>query len=674
MIIGCVLSLSMGFLDVAISMLSEPPGFSSFPRVLPPLVATIGVFFLIYLILWFLIASPLGYFLKLETTPLALSLALFLGMIFTLGSLNNLIRFSLSPTEILQLFLLVLIAFSISIGAYFTTEAVVHTLNDRHAALFFSLTLPFMLAEMFVFIWLCIYRYWEPFQSMPFLGISIGILILLFTITLFHRIGQKMGIARSLTTLMTLVVLSPLMTLVATKDSKVSAEGFKETAHQIKHVILITVDTLRADVLSSYNHQGASTPHIDQLAKDGILFTYAISAAPWTLPAVASIMTGLSPSVHMMRRQESRLPDSLPTLAEYMRDAGYFTAAIGYNHFLTSKHNISQGFLEYNFFPKPSIGSSFGARLLQRLFPNQVPLKPSTHDLTKLAIQWLEANYEKDSFLWIHYYDPHLPYTPPADHLPTMEPPPAIGTKFSRLEAIRTGLFVPSLTERKWIKALYEAEVRYVDDNIRELLDTLKRLNIYNESLIILTSDHGEEFWEHGGYEHGHTLYNELLWVPLIIKLPQSASKGQISTAVSTQSIMPTVLDVCGIDYDSKYLSAESLSSLWRHNPNAFQRPMISTGVLYYEDRESVIFDGLKYIRSLLTNREELFYDLTRIPQEQISTLSSSPDKVQRARNTLREHNQASAKLRDHYGVTDGEEIKFDKEIARQLKSLGYIQ
>jgi arylsulfatase A-like enzyme len=192
--------------------------------------------------------------------------------------------------------------------------------------------------------------------------------------------------------------------------------------------------------------------------------------------------------------------------------------------------------------------------------------------------------------------------------------------------------------------------------------------------LIILTSDHGEEFWEHGGYEHGHTLYNELLWVPLIIKLPQSASKGQISTAVSTQSIMPTVLDVCGIDYDSKYLSAESLSSLWRHNPNAFQRPMISTGVLYYEDRESVIFDGLKYIRSLLTNREELFYDLTRIPQEQISTLSSSPDKVQRARNTLREHNQASAKLRDHYGVTDGEEIKFDKEIARQLKSLGYIQ
>jgi arylsulfatase A-like enzyme len=160
----------------------------------------------------------------------------------------------------------------------------------------------------------------------------------------------------------------------------------------------------------------------------------------------------------------------------------------------------------------------------------------------------------------------------------------------------------------------------------------------------------------------------------LIIKLPQSASKGQISTAVSTQSIMPTVLDVCGIDYDSKYLSAESLSSLWRHNPNAFQRPMISTGVLYYEDRESVIFDGLKYIRSLLTNREELFYDLTRIPQEQISTLSSSPDKVQRARNTLREHNQASAKLRDHYGVTDGEEIKFDKEIARQLKSLGYIQ
>jgi len=292
-----------------------------------------------------------------------------------------------------------------------------------------------------------------------------------------------------------------------------------------------------------------------------------------------------------------------------------------------------------------------------------------------LTINWLESNSQKDFFLWIHYLDPHQPYTPPLNFLPKKEPAPSIGTRFANLKGVRDGSFVPSLVEREWIKELYKAEVRYVDENIGKLLDALKQLNLYDESLIIFTSDHGEEFWEHDGFEHGHTLYNELLRVPLIIKLPLSASKGKISEAVPTEGIMPTILDICKIGYKSEYLTAGSLLPLWGENTNTYIRqPIISTGLLYkYEDRESVMFDGLKYIHYLITNREEL-YDLRNDPEEHISIAASSPDGIRKARNILKEHKDMTERLKAYYDITKSEEIKLDKETMENLKSLGYIK
>ncbi len=233
---------------------------------------------------------------------------------------------------------------------------------------------------------------------------------------------------------------------------------------------------------------------------------------------------------------------------------------------------------------------------------------------------------------------------------------------------------MPSLEEREWIKTLYKAEVRHVDQNIGRLLKALKQLQLYDEALIIFTSDHGEEFWEHDGYEHGHTLYKELLWVPLIIKLPLSTSKQQIDSLVMTSSITPTILDLCKIDYERDYLSADSLSSSWESDPPAFdEQPAISTGLLYYEDRESVMFDGLKYIHSLLTNREEL-YDLSSDPEEQVSVVSSFPDKVWQAKNILENAKKRTKELAKHYRTLHQEEIQLDDDTIQQLKSLGYIR
>lgn len=667
-IIGGVLSLSMGFFEMIESIISSKPfGFSSVLLIFPPLAATICAFFLIYAVLWFLVISHIGRFFKLKSLPLALSFALFLVIGFISALLKQQIFFPRSFTQLFQLFVLFLLSLVPSIGLYFISKTGAPISKYRNI----TLAIPFVLAATMILVWISRYKMTSLLSVPFFLALGGYGLIVLFTVKICYHTGQKTRIVRSLAIFMLIVVLSPLVTLFA---RNVSLARIKKTDHQINKVILIIIDTLRPDSLSCYNPQDASTPHIDQLVRDGILFSHAISSAPWTLPSVASIMTGLSPLVHKVTRRTSMLPDTVRTLAEYMNDAGYYTAAIGRNGFLTPEYNIRQGFHDYIFFPNS--GSSFGIKVMQQFSPSPSRFQANvlTDDITALTINWLEAHAEKDFFLWIHYLDPHLPYAPPPDFLPKRGPSPSIGNNFSRLQDVRGGYFVPSLVEREWIRELYNAEVRYVDKNIGELLDTLKRLNLYDESLIILTSDHGEEFWEHNGYEHGHTLYNEVLWVPLIIKPPRSSSHQQMSTGVPIQAIMPTILDLCGINYERSNLTVGSLSPLWRPNAGTFdEQPIVSTGLVYYEDRESVIFDGLKYIRSLLTDREEL-YNLVRDPDEQHSVTSLFPGKVQRARTILNNTHRIAKDLRKQYDITNEEEVKIDKETIQQLKSLGYMQ
>lgn len=671
-VVGVVLGLSVGFLDVAIGILLRPSQSLSFSFVLVSLVVTVTVFFLVYEVLWFLIASHLGSFLKLSSIPLAFSLAILVGALFTLAALDNLIDFSLSKNDLLKLSMLFSLSILISIFAYFSAKAVAQTPNYRNIAAVFGLAIPFVLAETAFFVWLFRYKLGSSLSNASFSAFGCYILVALFTIGLLYHVGPKIKILRVLAAFGALVILSPaVIGLVLTNESNASFKGFKESDHDKKYIILITVDTLRPDFLSSYEPKSPHTPNIDQLARDGLLFTKAVSPAPWTLPSIASIMTGLSPSVHMATTRSSKLQDELTTLAEYMLNAGYFTGGIGSNPFLGPQYGTSQGFLEYNFFPKKKTDYSLGSVILHRAFPERFQSEASTSDVTKLAIRWLESNHQRNFFLWIHYLDPHSPYSPPTDFLPEGEPPPGLGTGVGVGKNMK---LVRSPAQLEWVKSLYRGEVRFVDENIGKILDSLKLLNIYDESLIILTSDHGEEFWEHGSLEHGHSLYNEVLRVPLIIKLPESSSKGQIGTPVSTQSITPTILNLCGIARDNEYISVGSLSPLGGSNREAFNvQPVISTGLLYYEDRVSVIFDGLKYIRSLLTNREEL-YDLTRDPKEQTSIANVSPEKTRKMREILGQHDKEAKKLREHYRIDEVKGIKLNRERKQRLKSLGYMQ
>nr|NIR86401.1 sulfatase [Candidatus Bathyarchaeota archaeon] len=440
-------------------------------------------------------------------------------------------------------------------------------------------------------------------------------------------------------------------------------------------VILITVDTLRADALSSYNNKAVPTPHMDALAQDGILFEKAYSAAPWTVPSVASLMTGLPPQVHMMTRAENKLPDNLPTLAEHMRSAGYHTGAIVSNPYLRPQIDIYRGFLEFANFPPPSIGQSIAAKFLKRLFPQRFRFEgPRTRELTDLAIDWIEEHSENDFFLWLHYFDPHTPYTPPRDFLPPKLPPVAKSTTFYRSNDIFVGRYVPSLEQRAWIRDLYDAEVRYVDKSVGRFLAALKRNNIYDDALIVLTSDHGEEFFEHGRHGHAYSLYNEVLSVPLLIKLPNWASHRRVAMPVSNSRIMPTLLQLCQLDYDQNSVLGSSLVPLRNSDGGRQALPIFSTAVGDYEDRISLILDDIKYIRFLISKNREELYDLTQDPTEQVNLAPFRSHTVTRARELLDKHNDTIKTLRKFHGVTRPGSEELDAETKKRLEAVGYVQ
>ena len=292
--------------------------------------------------------------------------------------------------------------------------------------------------------------------------------------------------------------------------------------HAIPRVILITIDTLRRDVLTTYTPESTLSPQIDSLARDGIVFEQAHSAAPWTPPSVASILTGLTPFVHGVSKTQTRIPAGIETLADYFLDAGYATAAFGGNALLYDQPALRRGFQQYEF-SMGSPGDSLGLACWRAVFGRgSRPGEQAAGNVTALAESWVRANQERDFLLWLHLMDPHAPYAPPPEFFtdPSLSAHAELGYEFDRFK-IRSGEVRYSERRQGWVKELYRSEVRFADDRIGRLMAALKDLGLYDDSLIVLTSDHGEEFWDHGGVDHGHSFYNELVSVPLIIKLPR---------------------------------------------------------------------------------------------------------------------------------------------------------
>ena len=450
---GLTLALMTGFIDVAIGTITTNSQFIMFRSVLLPLSVTTGFFFVVFLALWFLAFSHLAKLLKLEPIPSAIALGMLLATLIFLVSINytgfNQTQ-SIPPGTLLTFIAIALIAMIVS---YYTSKKIGSTKLGAQIGSTLSLLLPLILIEAVLVIWL------SKNSKITGYNLSIGFfLVVLLTIGAFTAVFKSKAdtfIPLSILALILLIV-PPLGFVLTEKNYEPSTNNFTESSHEIKHVILITIDTLRTDVLSSYGSEEIETLNIDKLSSDGTRFVNAYSSAPWTLPSFASIMTGLPPSVHRTVRGDSMMPDKLNTIAEYMRDSGYYTEAIVSNFFLHPEYNMDQGFLEYTAYPKRQIFiNSFGTRLITSVSSRKFLENISTSGLTDLSIEWIEANRNKDFFLWVHYYDPHIPYEPPLEYISQKAPSNSrIGNELRSARDIRGGQFVPTKEEKARIKEL----------------------------------------------------------------------------------------------------------------------------------------------------------------------------------------------------------------------------
>jgi arylsulfatase A-like enzyme len=442
-------------------------------------------------------------------------------------------------------------------------------------------------------------------------------------------------------------------------------------AHELPPVLLITVDTLRADRVLG-NGPRVPTPALDELAADSVVFENARAAAPWTKPSLATILTGLSPLVHGTTTRRARLPAGVETLAERLRAAGYATAGLGLNAHLEPAFAFDQGFDEYRFPARLEHGIALGAKLLERLDPARFPeLFPSTEAIADAAVEWLRAQRQRPFFLWVHVLDPHWPYEPPAAWLEQPAREPRVWGAPATVTDVQAGNTKLGARDRERVSELYAGEIRYVDAQIARLIATLRELDLYQDALVVLASDHGEEFWEHGRYEHGHTLYDEVLRVPLLFKLPGDGPRARLGAAVTTEALVPTVLDVLGVAHEPADFGQASLRSWWQAPEKAAEAALFATGTYYFGQKECVVFEGMKLVLELDTGRIELF-DLDSDPRELVSLSSARRADVERGLALLADWRARSAARRAALGLREADEVEPGDELRRLLESLGY--
>ncbi|MCX7973221.1 MAG: sulfatase [Candidatus Aminicenantes bacterium] len=436
-----------------------------------------------------------------------------------------------------------------------------------------------------------------------------------------------------------------ILSIIGTVSSIILISKVAGKSASYNNIILIAIDTLRADHLGCYGYHRNTSPHIDLLAKDSLLFEKTVAQNPWTLPSFASMFTSLYPSQHKVGLIEKKLAESYLTLAEILKGKGYYNIAFTGGAYLSKEFGLSQGFDVFEEFNRPS--------------SNDI------EEIISAAIEWLEKEKKEKFFMFIHSYQPHSPYWPPADYdifyrnytgRITGDLWKDVQIVFGELESkYKT---IPS-HDRERLISLYDGDILYTDVWIGRFIKTLKELNLYEESLIIFTSDHGEEFNEHGAWEHGHTLYKELLNVPLIIKFPNGAYKGVADKLAELIDIMPTILDFFKIKINHK-IDGQSLLRKSGNNfaySQAFPKPNLLS---FQEGNIKIIFNFDK--------RSYEIFNLNDDPDEKNNIFTSEIVNFYKPKIKL----YPQLELKKEAFQLNKKELS--EEVVEKLRALGYIK
>src|SRR5208337_3430303 len=404
------------------------------------------------------------------------------------------------------------------------------------------------------------------------------------------------------------------------------------------NVVLITIDTLRADHVGCYGYKQIKTPNIDGLAADGARFERAFAVVPVTLPSHTSMLTGTYPMLSGMHDfSGNKLSPLQPTLASVLKQAGYQTGAVIASAVLDSRFGLNQGFdFYYDHFDFSRLDES-----------NLDEMERPGNVVADVALDWLEKNSQKKFFLWMHLYDPHFPYHPPEPY------------------------------SSEYAAQPYDGEIAFADEQVGRLLRFLKEKGIYQNTVIVLCGDHGESLGEHGEKTHGFFIYNATMHVPLIIRLPENrlpenASARTIADPVSLVDLMPTVLGAVGLEVPSQVQGRSLLPQLRGKGDHDDQAA--SDRVLYGE----TFLPRIHFNWSELRGSENTKYHFIDAPRPELYDLVKDPGEVHNLftdKSAVAEEMRAKlvGLIRDYSaGKELAEKTGLDPALMERLKSLGY--
>lgn len=419
------------------------------------------------------------------------------------------------------------------------------------------------------------------------------------------------------------------------------------------NIILITIDALRADHLSCYGYGRLTSPNIDKLAKEGVIFLQAIAPSTETSYSIPAIITSTYSHYNGIDQwRDTLINPSARTLSEILLNNGYYTAFFSNGYPLSLIRGINRGMKDF-----------------------MVDENISAEKLTSISLDWLKLNQNRKFFFWIHYFDTHSPYSSPPPYnalfikdkfdINDKNIPIASSAKdWAGFDIIPYSVARNNITSVNYYISQYDGAIRFTDEQIGALLDKLRELKLYENTIIVITADHGENLGEHGRYfQHGGMPFDTLLHVPLIFKYEHSISKNKkIKTQVSSAGIVPTLLDIlrikCPSDIDEKSFLGLAQDKIENYSPYIFSKCAASIYSIRTEKHKLIwLINSDKYSLYDLYNDKDELYDVKDIKKEEFNFLRKKLKQW-----FVKNRSLVSPKM-----------PPFDKDTIDRLRSLGYL-
>lgn len=417
------------------------------------------------------------------------------------------------------------------------------------------------------------------------------------------------------------------------------------------NIMIISIDTLRADHLHCYGYPHETSPNIDQFAKENVLFEFAYTPIPKTSAAFCSMMTGLHPFIHKCRPNRGTVQEHLTTLAEALKKKGYRTSAVVDNANLAKSYQFNQGFDKYI-----------------EVWNETETKAESTPFITRSIIDFLKKPRKKPFFFWANYIEPHTPYIPPQEHIQPRPPGRDIRT-------VKPGMIAGNIVvirsskryEEGYHTSLYDGAIHYIDSEIGRILDVFRASSFSKNTILIITADHGEDLGEHNFFfNHGPLTFNAASRVPLIIHWPGKQSR-RVRRPVSIMDITPTLMETIGISAPAYPLQGKNLFT------NRAQRNLILFGML---GTQGVVSRHYHYVQVQKKLQKQLglepayIFHILKDPYERINRIGE----FRNLADTL------SKRYKAYYGRhgylkknKKSKEPKLTEKEKKSLKTLGYL-